>query len=458
MQIYKTFYYFYVVNAIFIKLSKEQPIYRNGYGMNIFSFRGVRLLPNEENAYIQRTNVPNGINFDDPTVEALTPCGTIVADLTENFEQIQSFDDPETGFTQIYWGLKNLPDLGNQLIYLRITNGADGYAYSTPFAVYGLENETDVPPYRFDYRDEDTDVMQSIGLELYYYKDAEIFEQESYDTVGGDSRVVLNSKLIEYEICRSSIVDYKLLREFKRMMCFSEKYCDYEAVTLIEVPETPDFTGDENFVQYEVSLLRDSVNVYDPNFVPPVPPPPPANTIVLQSVVGVNPTQVNYTFTVNGFTPNYLNYQYSLDGVNWIDDTNAPTSPATRTRANYTTANYYYRITARPAYEVDSNVVQLTAPSIVLSDVYSLDPSFNPTGNDYMFVFTVNNLVLQDQLKFDASPDGVSWTPYYTSVYFAPGNNSPKLVETASSGVQFKYFRVRYNPLNLVSNTKFFQF
>lgn len=426
--------------------------------MSIFNFRGVRLLPNEENAYIQRTDVYNGINFDALTIEALTPCGTVVADLTENFEQIQSFDDPETGFTQIYWGLKNLPDLGNQLIYLRITNGADGYAYSTPFAVYGLENENDVPPYRFDYRDEDTDVMQSIGLELYYYRDAEIFEQESYDTVGGDSRIVLNSKLLEYEICRSAILDYKLLREFKRMMCFSEKYCDYEAVTLIGDIESRDLTADENFTQYEVGLLRDSGNIYDPNFVPPVPPiPPVTQTIVLQKVVGTTPTDVTYTFVVNGFTPNYLTYQYSLDGTNWIDGTGSPTSPFSRTVPNYTTKNYYYRITARPAFEVDSNVVQLSPASITLNQVYSLDPAFNSSGNRYLYDFQLNNFTPTSQLSFDISPDNVFWI-LGASTFYQPGNESPKLLKTGQSGVQMKYFRIRYTPLNLTSNVYNFQF
>lgn len=295
-------------------------------------------------------------------------------------------------------------------------------------------------------------------MELYYYRDAEIFEQESYDTVGGDSRIVLNSKLLEYEICRSAILDYKLLREFKRMMCFSEKYCDYEAVTLIGDIESRDLTADENFTQYEVGLLRDSGNIYDPKFVPPVPPiPPVTQSIVLQKVVGTTPTDVTYTFLVNGFSPTYLKYQYSLDGINWNDNTTTPTSPRQLPVPNYATKNYYYRITARPAFEVDSNIVQLTAPSITLSDVYSLDPAFNQLGNKYIYVFQLNNFVPTSQLSFEVSPDNINWIPGPFAIY-SNGNTSPKQVQTGSSGVQMKWFRIRYIPTNTTSNAFNFEF
>lgn len=454
MQRYKFFVYFYIVKAVFIKLSKEMPMYRNGYGMRIFNFRGVRLLPNQENAYIQRTDISDGINFDSPTVEALSPCGDVLADLTLNFEQIQSFDDPDTGFTQVYWGLKDLPDLGDQLIYLRITNGADGIVYSTPFVIHGYEQD-EVPPYRFDYREEENDVMQSIGLDLYYYKDAEIFEQESFDTVGGDNRVVLSSKLIEYEVCRSGIVDYKIFRLFKRMMCFSEKYCEYQKVTLLDTFDTPDFAGDENFVQEDINLLRDSSVVYDPNYIPPAPPPPPPYSILLQSITPNSPTEVNYTFEVDGFSPTYLNYQYSLDGINWSDNTSGVTSPQSKVVPNYSSNNYYYRITARPAFEEDSNILQMSTPEIVLWRVYSTDSEFSPTGNKYYFVFELNGFNPTILLQFQYSVDGIIWQTILNNV--GDTNDSPRFVVSTPSSQERQYFRIRYPLLNLTSNVYFYE-
>lgn len=446
------------MNAIFIPLDynlDDVMYYRNGIDMSIYRFLGVRLLPNQ--TYTQRTDTPTGMVLDNPTVELLSMCGNVIAEITDNFTVLNTFSDPITGLQQIYWQVKDLPDIG-EMVYLRINNGIDAFVYSSPFMLGGIL-EDEVQPYRFDYRNNILDTMQGIGLDIYYKKDAEIFEQSSYTTLGGDQQVTLTIQLLEYEVCRTGIIDYKALRLIKRMFCFRYLYCNYQQATLIQPIETPDFTASENFVQAEIQMQRNASVIYDPNYVPPAPPPPPLRQIILNNVQPFNNTQVTYNFELINLPATYLTYQYSLDEINWISNTTSPESPKNRVIPNYQTNTYYYRIYS-PEFDVYSDVVKIDFPQIVITNISSTDSAWKPLGgNKYIVSFDLIGFTPSQQLSFEASPTGNpnDWI-YGSGISYPQGNESPKIVTTFVSGFEFKYFRIRYSALNLLSNEEYFQF
>ena len=86
---------------------------------DLLSFFGVQLLPNQSVPYIQRTYCNVGVEIESYIVRIKDFCGNTLEDITNSFEIVRTFNDPDTGLPQIEWQLSNIPvDTGYKLIYL----------------------------------------------------------------------------------------------------------------------------------------------------------------------------------------------------------------------------------------------------------------------------------------------------------------------------------------------------
>lgn len=457
--IFKLFHIFTPMKQpIFIRLENnlEEAMYsRTSPQMNIYSFKGVHLKPNEIYPYKQRTYASEGINLSNPDeVFVCDLCGNVLGDISDYFTVDLVFQDPDTGLTQIYWSIVNVQDydFGNQLVYLKIRQGANVFFYSSPFELTaeGAEYTS-----RWDYGNKlNTGEMLSTGLKIWFKQLLDFEETETYDNVTSNRRTAVGGKLIPYEAWQTSIIDINLFRLIKQMRRNIYVYCDLQKTTPFEPFETPQLVGKENFSEAEILLCRDEGNVFDPNYLPPVPPPPPpiVPTITLLSVVSVNANQVQYTFTYANFEPTNLTLEYTQDGINWAQNTGSVISPRINTVPNNQTQFYAYRVKHIPTGTV-SNVLQLNLPTLTITNVSA--PSFYPDGYKAKIFYTFNNFVPTQQFMIEASVDGITWVGTLYGAELPPviGNSQSHVVTTLASPEPYKFFRMKYDPLHVLSNT-----
>ena len=439
---------------IFIRIENdlEKAMYsRTSPQMAFFSFKGIHLLPNNIYPYRQRTYATEGIELENPEeVLVCDMCDNELYDISDFFSVDEVFQDPDTGLPQIYWSITNVQDFdaGDQLIYLKIRQGANAYFYSSPFV---LTTDNSEFTSRWDYRNKPTEPMLSTQLKI-WFKQPDTFEEIStYDTLGTGSRVSVSGKIIDYEIWQSGIVDINLFGLFKQMRRNAYVYCDLAKTTPFEPFDTPRLVGKENFAEAEISIVRDENNLYDPLYVPPTPPTPepPILGITLSSVSSLNNSQVQYTFTYENFTTEILTFQYSLDNVTWTSILLPSGSPQTVGVPNNQNEGYYYRIIHLPT-ETVSNTLQLPADTLEIENITTQNV-FNPNGNKYRFFYSYSGFTPIQNFIFQCSLDGVNW------INMLQGNQVPELniqyATTPASSEEFTYFRMLYNPQGIISPT-----
>lgn len=442
--------------AVFIRLEttlEKAMYYRNSPDMNVYSFRGVQLLPNNIYSYIQRTYSTDGIEIENPSeVYVCDMCGNRLYDIADYFGIVNVFNDPLTGLPQVDWSLTNVQfDAGDQMVYLEIIQGVDATFYSSPFQLTAENSEYTA---LWHYRNRINDQMLSIQLQTWFKQLMDFEDLVTYDTVSLSQRVKKTGTLIPYELWTTSIIDINLFRTFKQMRRNKFVYCDFAKTIPFEPFETPKLVGRENFAESEFTLCRDEGNKYDPFFVPIVPPPPPPDPpfINLIRVDSVNPKNVLYVFEYGGFDPTYLQYQYSLDGENWDSNSNSPESPQPIPLIGHLDTPYKYRI-YYPPLNLYSNEVLLSEPELVITNITSPQTGFVQIGNNYNIFFNATGFAPTGNISVYVSTDNINFIGLS-----ATGVTSPKSIQTPSSGLEFKYFQLRYNPLGLTSNVFNFEF
>lgn len=446
---------------VFIRLEntfEEAMQYDNAPQMDIYSFNGIRLLPNTPHEYTQRTYVEGGIELEDFTASLFTVCGNEETVLPTALFSVTPFQDEEDGTNQIYWTYKtDDTDLGMQMVYLRFKQCND-YFYSSPFQLTADEAEYTS---RFDYWDEENDTVLSTQLDFQYIQPLLSLGIEEYQgiyTGGYQSVVSTNIKARRY---RFGIVFIELMLLFADMMENDYVYINYQRCSLFKTFELPELQGRENFAEVVVDLYVNKYDVYDPNFVPFVPPVPPVELeIILESVVGLSGNQVVYTHSVVGFEPTYLTYEYSLDQITWITATNAPDSPHTQSGINWSANNYYYRITHTGTGTV-SNVLQIAARTIVITNMTAKETVWRigyPVN--YRIFFDINNfttlantgMLIQFSTNDFSSEDSSSGAVTFPLVMPITGEGNNITFSAPPSGLQYKFFRLTYATFGIVSN------
>lgn len=439
--------------------------YRDSPDTQFFSFNGIHLATNNPFPYIQATNTVGGIEIDTYVVKVKSVCSQEeLGDISDYFYVVDSYVDPVTGYSQFDWKIaEDCPfDFGQQLVYLEIETGIFSFIYSSPFIMTADNAEFSS---QWFYTNDMDGTVYSIGLGIWYRQDMDEEELENYTPVSTGKMFNVTSRLTPFEIWQTNIIDTKLFRLFKQIFLLKYRFSfavhdgGYPVSTgLKSAFETPKVVGKENFGEAEIELLRDYDDIYDP-FAPPIPPPPiPVPQIVLNEVLSINKGFVNFYFDIIDFAPEELTYQYSLDQISWTSSTQGIESPQ-EVYANDNHLNgYYYRIIHFDT-GIESNIVQQPVPEIEITNITSPETEFDTNGNHYSIFFTktFTNVV---GFSVDVSTDGDNWV-----VAGIIGGNliSPISIQTLSSSLEFKYFRVKYNfstqfPFVVTSNEYFREF
>jgi len=446
---------------VFIRLEntfEAAMYYENSPQMNVYSFNGIRLLPNTDNAYTQRTYAAGGIELEDFTVSLFTLCGGSETPLDTNLFSITPFQDPDDGTNQLYWSFKpDATDLGLTMVYLRFKQGND-YIYSSPFQLTADNSEYTT---RFDYWDETNDTVLSTQLNFYYIQPFTALTIDEYVPLyTSDAYKSIVSSNIKYKRYRFGIVFIDLFLQFADMMENAFVYLNYQRCNLYKAFEIPELQGFENFGEMIVDLYVDKYDTYDPNYIPYVPPAPPVDRqIILDAVDGQSGNVVTYTHHEIGFEPSYLTYQRSLDQITWEpgQNTQGAESPKDIPGINWSGNNYYYRI----AYQdIVSNVLQIQARTIVITNMESSESTFK-TGTPirYRIYYDINNFttLANTQMTVEYSVDGITYGNLNVPLV-APQTGSNSFTFTApATAQQFTKFRLTYATFGITSEPYTFE-
>jgi len=433
----------------------EAMYYRNSPFMDIYCFEGVQLLPTTTYRYIQRTYAPDGIELEINDAVLRDICGNALAFIpVECFEIIQTFNDYLTGLPQVDWSFMPITDLdfGLQPVYIEFRQAA-GSIFSTPF--YLTQDNAEYTT-RIDYRNNVDDTMLSTQLFIWFRQKKSDLTLVNYKQIGSGKETNRVSQISKYERWQTGVIDIEVFERFKEIFRNQYVYVDLQATDLKEAPETPDTEGRENFIESEVLLLRDPFDVYDPNYVPPIPPDPPLPVyeIILSSVESLNQNVVQYAHEQVGFNPDILQFQWSIDGVTWSDTMSVSNTSFPENIVgvpDHINAGFYYSV-YDPVTGTRSNVLQLEPFVINLTQLQTQDAKFNGSPVNITVYFNANFTPAPGtgfNIQYFDSGTG-SWQ----NRYFGAAT-SPQVIQTYATSGDNNVFQVRvvYDPYGLVSNT-----
>lgn len=455
-----------MIKPIFISLenSLDEALnyYENSPQTTEYINEGVHLLPNNDLPYVQTTNAPDGIELElAQSVMVCDVCGNELGDITDSFTVLNNFNDPANGLPQIVWELRNIEfDAKYQPVYLKIHTGDNVYIYSTVFYLTADEKEYTTLVY---YKNRENGYMMGVGLFMYYRQPVSSLELKNYTAVSSGNMFTASATITKYLKFNTGVIDVDVAEKIRELFLCRWVYTLPETFknelpaksNLFDTFDSIELEADENFGQMSLNIIRNKAFTYDPNapvIIPPIPPvdPPFINLI---KVVSRDNKNVFYHFEFGNFNPTYLQYQYSFDEIEWFNNTSGTESPMLIEVIDNLNAPYSYRI-YYPALDVTSNIVNLQTPGIEITNITSSQSEFIQTGNNYQIYYELLGFSAITGLSFEASWDGTNWQP----LYYSSGNQNPKSVQTPSSGLQFKYFRIKYNPLGYVSNFYEFEF
>lgn len=434
---------------VFIRLEtsiEKAMSYNNGAQMLEYSFEGVQLRPNNPYPYIQRTYAAGGIAISTFIVRVKSvSCNKELADITDYFSVIQSFNDENTGLNQVYWAITpgQPNDFNNTMVYLEIETGADSFVYSSPF--YWTDNNSQFTE-RIDYRDNEALPMSSIDVVMYYKEPGDEMEVEVYKRVT-DGMLRNNFVMItEFEYWQIGVIDVNYYRLIKQALSRRFVFVGLQRTFLKEGFETPRMQADENFGEQEIQLVRDKTKTYNPNEQPFIPVPPVDNpVIVLGRVLYIDDVFVKWYYSIEDFSPEWVLLQVSSDGITFgLFNTAAFTSIESPTSGvpNALEGDYYYRI-SYPPLGIVSNVVQITNRSLFISGV------MRNTATNFTVAWKPVNYTPEGNLRFEYSNDNTLWAigayGYITEAY--------KNIDTEEMSPEAKYFRILDETEELMSNT-----
>lgn len=412
---------------------------------DILSFFGVQLLPNQQAPYIQRTYCTAGVEIESYIVRVKDFCGNTIADITNSFAIVRTFNDPDTGLPQIEWQLGFIPiDAGYRLIYLEIEVGLDTYYYTSPFVISDAHGDFTS---RIDYRNNNSETMLSTQLIFYFKQEDDEMEVEIYTTVNTGrirNNFVRNTPI---EIWNTGVIDIRLFRLIKNIFLNQYVYVDFQRTMLKEAFETPKLQAAENFAEQEIILARNEDDIYNPDLVP-IPPLPPVYEIILNSVIwsGFGTQLASYDFElIGGFNANFLILEVSEDNINF-DLYNETVSPAISPKDNFVPDaalyDYWYRISYPPLGLV-SNTVQLTPRGLQIIGANRI------SSTEYDIIWQPENYVPTNQIEFTYSNDNAIWR----RASYSDGNELTKRITTALMSPEPGYFKIQDAKEGIISNT-----
>ncbi len=250
---------------------------------NSFIFDGIFLKPNNIYPYIQTTNNTNGVELEDWECILICPCTGDEIDITANFDVKDVFFDND-GTPQISWQLLNIPyDFHSDFVYLKIGQ-FEQYYYSNPFK---LTNDYDNFVSRFDYRDNDDEIMQSIELPIFFKELLNETELTSYHEISTGRTVTAMAKLREFIKYSTKEISNDTANKIVNMFFnYSETYMNLKGVNLYRPIEFEEVGCNFRTLAIYISEIG---GTYDPLFVPP---------LLLPHYSGLHYSTLHYSTTI----------------------------------------------------------------------------------------------------------------------------------------------------------------
>lgn len=417
---------------------------------NALLINGIQLLPNNPFEYRQVTNNKEGVTIEDYQVFVIDKCGNELADITESFNVDEVFQD-RNGKNQLYWSLTNIDyDAGGELVMLKIIQGDNETLYSSYFS---LTNDKSEYTSRWDYSNNTVMPMLSVQLNMYFRQYVPQTSVETYTTIAEGKIIPQGVIYSQVERWQTDIVDKNFFPLFLRLFTARFVYCDFLRCGIPEAIEVPEIDDVENYYQTNFNITRDEDDVYNPVYIPYIPPTPepPEMTITLEGLRSLNNKDVEYNFILDNLTASYLTYQYSEDGeTNWQDLTiSGVSSPKSIPVKDHLTNDFYYRIYS---YEnrIYSNILQLPERKITITNITAEPPYFNNSGNVYTIFYTVVGYTPSSDLNFEKANNLNLWS----KLIYEQGNQNPKQAQTGFSFSEFKKFRI-VDPVTGITSNEF---
>lgn len=295
--------------------------FRYSPATRFYKYDGIQLLPNREEKYIQTSFNREGVELEDWEVFAVSVCGQTRTNVTANFFVERIFED-NNGIPQIDWSLKNLPELDYEFVYLEVNQllSPGDYAdtwYSNPFRITDIDSDNTS---LIHYRDDVYDTMQSIQLNLYWWKNRKNFELATYKLMSRDETRTVTSTSSKYQVWQTENIDINIIFKITDLFDLTYVYINYVRCFPFEAVEIPDTDQQQNYAVYTFSLSFAFGDVYNPSEVPPVPVPPSEQGYIDFTRLSPQRGLDVYAYFENiGFEPieGKYDYQVSTDNLNF---------------------------------------------------------------------------------------------------------------------------------------------
>jgi hypothetical protein len=254
------------MSAINLYTSKTLSHYfRDSQVNNFYEFGGIQLLPN--NTYTQKSTgieLGNGYTIsvlkvaDDSLLGYLLfslveviYLGSIYADSTFFFADNNSTVRVDSNASGTYWwSITPTEDFGNDLIYLKFTNGTTT-RYTNPFYITALDEDNIT---NFTYKDLASNQYEKIGLKTWFRQKSKHTELITYYESSTGKTVTQGIKTKDLEMYESefmSIEDLIMTAEILEnpyLFIGNTRYYLYESVKI------PEITQQENFAKIKFTL------------------------------------------------------------------------------------------------------------------------------------------------------------------------------------------------------------
>ena len=239
--------------------------FRDSQINNFYEFGGIQLLPN--NTYTQKSigiQLANGYTIsvlkvaDDSTIGSLSfslvesiSSGTIYADNTFYYVDNDTTIKVDTNTPKAYWwSITPTIDYGNDLIYLKFTNGITPY-YTNPFYITALDEDNVT---KFLYKDLSISQYESIGLKTWFRQKSKQTELTTYYESSTGRTVTQAIKTKSLEMYESEFMSMEDLIMTAKILESPYLYIGSTRYYLFETVKIPELTQQENFGKIKFTL------------------------------------------------------------------------------------------------------------------------------------------------------------------------------------------------------------
>jgi hypothetical protein len=238
------------MSAINLYTTKTQALYfKDSQRNSFYDFGGIQLLPNYGNDYIEKFNYSS---------TSFTSVGAYkVSDDSLKSNMITNVSLYTSPLSIKYLFLSNLPELGNDLIYLKLVDNFSNTYYSNPFYITSLdEYRTTYIEYYDNYNEYSTEgsPAQSTQLKFWFRQKSRQSELTTYYESSTKNTVTQAIKTHNLEMYESEFMSIEDLIMTAEILEKPYLFIDGKRCSLFEAVKIPELTQQENFGKIKFTL------------------------------------------------------------------------------------------------------------------------------------------------------------------------------------------------------------